>query len=98
MKKIFKKLIEPYTVLILFLVFVISTIFFFEMFDYKYKKLKALMTLLYFVPGLLFFIISSIYNLVIYKNKNLVIKLIILTPLIIISIYFIYLIILLFIS
>ena len=98
MKKLFRKLIEPYTVFVLFLLFVISLIVFFETFDYRYKKLKALVTLFYILPGLIFFITSSVYNVIINKNKTLLNKLIILTPLVIIIIYFIYLMVLLIIS
>lgn len=86
MKKIFRKLIEPHTVFVLFLLFVISLIVFFEIFDYRYKKFKALVTLFYILPGLIFFIISSVYNVIINKNKNLLNKLIILTPLVIIEV------------
>lgn len=98
MKNILKKILNPSIILIIFVVFVISLILFFMKFDYTYKKLKALVTIFYILPGLVFFCISSIYNFILYKDKKLSNKLVILTPLIVITGYFVYLIILLIIS
>lgn len=90
MKKLLSKSLEPKKTLLFFMLFAISMIFIFIFFDYKYKKIKTLIMLFYFFPGILLFVFSSIYNLIRYKNENAQTKIITLTPLVVIFIYFLW--------
>lgn len=58
--------------------------------DYTYKKMKAIIILFYFFPGILLFSFSSIYNIRKYKNVEIKTKLMILFPLLIIILYVLY--------
>lgn len=87
MKKILKNIFNPQRILIYFVLFAISIIFMYVYLDYTYKKLKTIIILTYFVPGILFFIFSSIYNIKQNKSSEISIKLIILLPLLIIVLY-----------
>ncbi len=90
MKTTLQKIFNPYLILLLFVIFIISVISIYISFDYTYKKLKALITLFYFLPCLLFFTIASIYNFVRFKKEKLALKLIVLTPIIVIILYMLY--------
>lgn len=85
-----KEYFTPKKILIFFILFVISIIFMYIYLDYTYKKLKTVIILVYFFPGILFFAISSIYNIRKYKNAEIGTKLLILFPLLIIILYVIY--------
>ncbi len=95
MNDFLKKVFEPQKNLIYFILFVLSVTFMFAYLDYTYKKMKAIIILFYFFPGILFFSFSSIYNIRKHKNAELKTKLIILFPLIIIVLYILYILLLL---
>lgn len=90
MKTIIKKILDPKRIIVFFILFTFSMISIYVSFDYTYKKMKALITIFYFLPGLLFFSVTSIYNFLRYQQKSLIIKFITLTPLIVIVIYLLY--------
>ncbi|AZA62807.1 hypothetical protein EG340_18065 [Chryseobacterium indoltheticum] len=91
MKKIFNKAIEPANFVVIFLLFVISILLMYTYMDYKYNRIKNFIVFFYLLPGLLFFTVFSIYNLIRFKNsKNLSRKFLSLVPLVIIIIYFLY--------
>lgn len=92
MENIFKKKFAPNKVLILFVFFAISIIFLYTFFDYTYKKLKMIITLIYFFPGIIFFSFISIYNIKKYSKSDIKIKLVILFPLLVIILYIMYII------
>jgi len=90
MNDFFKKVFEPKKNLIYFILFALSIIFMFVYLDYTYKKMKAIIILFYFFPGILLFSFSSIYNIRKYKNVEIKTKLMILFPLLIIILYVLY--------
>lgn len=90
MKTIITKILNPKLIIVFFIIFTFSMISIYISFDYTYKKMKALITIFYFLPGLLFFSATSVYNFLRYQQKNLILKFIILTPLIVIIIYILY--------
>lgn len=96
MNSILKKIFEPKKNIIFFLLFVFTIILFFSCLDYTYKKMKALIILFYFLPGVIFFVFGSIYNIKMYKNVEIKKKIIILFPLLIIVLYLIYILCMLF--
>lgn len=92
MKKILNKIIHPKYLLILFILFNLSIFILHSFMDYMYanQMTNISIVLFYFIPLLLFFTISSIYNFIKFKNSKGTIKIIVLIPLIIIILYFIY--------
>lgn len=75
------KIINPNLLIFLFLIFVISMIYVYFSFDYTYKKLKGAIFIFYFLPGLLFFTVTSIYNFIKLKKYNFQTKIIAVIPL-----------------
>lgn len=90
MKNMLKKIFEPKKNLIYFILFALSIIIMFTCLDYTYKKVKAIIILIYFFPGILFFAFGSIYNIRRYRNAEIKIKILVFFPLLIIILYIIY--------
>ncbi|QQV03066.1 MULTISPECIES: hypothetical protein [Chryseobacterium] len=90
MNDILKKVFEPKRNLVCFILFALSIIIMFTCLDYTYKKMKTIIILIYFFPGILFFAFGSIYNITRYKNAEIKIKLLVLFPLLIIILYIVY--------
>ncbi|SHG85264.1 hypothetical protein [Chryseobacterium vrystaatense] len=96
MKKIFNFL-TPTKVLVIFILFVISVICIYQIDPYEYKKIRASLLFLYFIPGLFVFMLVLIYNLKkSIKENNLKNKVISIIPLFLIILYVLYIFIMVF--
>lgn len=90
MKKIFHFL-TPTRILLIFILFVISIGFIYQIDPYKHKKIRVALLFLYFIPTLFIFMVVFIYNLKkSIKEGNLNNKIISVIPLICIIMYFLY--------
>lgn len=90
MKRIFNFL-TPTKILIIFLLFIISVLFIYQIDSYKHKQIKVGLIFLYFIPGLFVFTLLLIYNLKrSIKESNLKNKIMSGIPLLLISFYFLY--------
>ena len=83
MKKLLNKILNPKYFLILLILFSLSIFILQGFMDYMYanKMINISIVLFYFIPLLLFFTISSIYNFIKFKNSKGNIKIIVLIPL-----------------
>ncbi len=89
-----KKIFNPNLVLFYFILFLISIVTMYISFDYTFKKLKSLILIFYFIPGLLFFIISSVYNYIKHKKESKIVKIVSVIPILVIMLYFVFMIVL----
>lgn len=90
MKKIFNFL-TPKKVLFIFILFIISVLCIYQIDSYNYKKIKIGLVFLYFVPGLLVFMLVLIYNIrKSNKENNFKNKVISIIPLTLIILYCLY--------
>ncbi|SFN28215.1 hypothetical protein SAMN05421594_2034 [Chryseobacterium oleae] len=90
MKKIFNFL-TPTRILLIFILFIISVAFIYQIDPYKYKQIRAGLIFLYFIPGLLLFTLILIYNLKKSNRENdLKGNIVSIIPLILIILYVLY--------